>query len=497
MPASILRAVIETQSAAAEAKLKSFGSQLDSTAKRGSGILSKFSAVGVASFAAVGTAAIAFAGSSIKAFMESEKALTNLNTTLSNSPALAGATTEAFEKQAEALLNLTGISDEAIINADAILGRYGLTEQQLQSLIPVVLDFAVATGQDATAAAEGIGKALLGSTKALKTIGVEFKATGDRGKDVATVMGLVEGKVGGMAEAMGDTAAGKLNILNEQFDNVQETIGGALIPILSGLTDALGPVIEVFGEVSKAIEPLIKLLGEGLGKAAQLFVLQFKPITMALDFFGDHAAAISNFFIEEFINPVITGLNAMLNAIDSALGPFINFPDIPELKTLATDVHTVGANARTAAGHVGQYASVVGDVPGLTDPASDSTKTFGSYLGVVASSARDASFMVNAYLNNLANLAATPVPIFGQPSRRQHGGPVEGGVPYIVGERGPELFVPRSGGRIVPNGQGGAPSDGSNMTVNVYVQGDVNGIDEFKRKVQGVVTEAFARAMRR
>jgi phage-related minor tail protein len=31
------------------------------------------------------------------------------------------------------------------------------------------------------------------------------------------------------------------------------------------------------------------------------------------------------------------------------------------------------------------------------------------------------------------------------------GGPVSGGSPYIVGERGPELFVPSNSGAIVPN----------------------------------------------
>jgi hypothetical protein len=35
---------------------------------------------------------------------------------------------------------------------------------------------------------------------------------------------------------------------------------------------------------------------------------------------------------------------------------------------------------------------------------------------------------------------------------RANGGPVAGGTPYLVGERGPELFVPNSSGMIVPNG---------------------------------------------
>lgn len=40
------------------------------------------------------------------------------------------------------------------------------------------------------------------------------------------------------------------------------------------------------------------------------------------------------------------------------------------------------------------------------------------------------------------------------PVHRQHGGHVTARRPYIVGERGPELFVPSGGGTIVPNGRG-------------------------------------------
>ena len=37
------------------------------------------------------------------------------------------------------------------------------------------------------------------------------------------------------------------------------------------------------------------------------------------------------------------------------------------------------------------------------------------------------------------------------PQPRATGGPVTAGQPYLVGERGPELFVPAGNGRIVPN----------------------------------------------
>ena len=43
------------------------------------------------------------------------------------------------------------------------------------------------------------------------------------------------------------------------------------------------------------------------------------------------------------------------------------------------------------------------------------------------------------------------------------GGPVMGGSAYVVGEKGPELFVPRQSGQIIPNGA----RMGSSVTINI------------------------------
>lgn len=52
-------------------------------------------------------------------------------------------------------------------------------------------------------------------------------------------------------------------------------------------------------------------------------------------------------------------------------------------------------------------------------------------------------------------------------NRRAGGGAVTAGVPYVVGEHGEELFVPKQSGRIVPHGAFAAASGGSNITINV------------------------------
>jgi len=71
---------------------------------------------------------------------------------------------------------------------------------------------------------------------------------------------------------------------------------------------------------------------------------------------------------------------------------------------------------------------------------------------------------------------------------RAAGGPVSGGSPYIVGERGPELFVPGSSGSIVPNGRMGGMQIGQ-LTVQYNAmnggQQDYEGFVMFLEQIAG------------
>ena len=57
---------------------------------------------------------------------------------------------------------------------------------------------------------------------------------------------------------------------------------------------------------------------------------------------------------------------------------------------------------------------------------------------------------------------------------RQHGGPVTGGRPYVVGEAGPELFMPSGSGQILASGQGPGSTlreiDKASREGNVYAR---------------------------
>ncbi|MCC2632115.1 MAG: putative Phage tail length tape measure protein, partial [Ramlibacter sp.] len=59
---------------------------------------------------------------------------------------------------------------------------------------------------------------------------------------------------------------------------------------------------------------------------------------------------------------------------------------------------------------------------------------------------------------------------------RAEGGPVAAGVPYMVGERGPELFTPRTAGAIVPNHALGSGKD--NITIVNQTTGRIDRVQE-------------------
>jgi|TARA_R110000796_G_scaffold206722_1_gene323042 tape measure domain-containing protein len=56
---------------------------------------------------------------------------------------------------------------------------------------------------------------------------------------------------------------------------------------------------------------------------------------------------------------------------------------------------------------------------------------------------------------------------------RAQGGPVQGGTPYMVGEKGPELFVPNSSGQITPNNKLG----GGGTVNNTYITNSISAVD--------------------
>jgi len=92
------------------------------------------------------------------------------------------------------------------------------------------------------------------------------------------------------------------------------------------------------------------------------------------------------------------------------------------------------------------------------------------------------------FLGSLLTIASAA---FGAPGRAT-GGPVSPGQAYLVGERGPELFVPTASGRVETGGGRGSV----NITVNVNAPADASPMFMAKsgRQVARAVRQALMRA---
>ena len=71
---------------------------------------------------------------------------------------------------------------------------------------------------------------------------------------------------------------------------------------------------------------------------------------------------------------------------------------------------------------------------------------------------------------------------------RAMGGPVNAGTTYMVGERGPELFVPNTSGTIVPNNR----ISGQGTVINLTVNGAIDG-ESTARQIVRILNESQAR----
>jgi hypothetical protein len=210
---------------------------------------------------AIANKVIDFGKDSVKAFSEAQESQERLEDAFKRFPKLADTNIGKLQDLNSQLALKTKFDDDAFASGQAVLAQFGLTGKQLESLTPLLADYAAKTGQDIPGAAGTLGKAFLGNTKALKELGISYHSTGDKAKDVTNITALLRKQVGGFAEQQGKTAAGQAAILGNQFGELQETVGSKLLPVLMTLAKILLGVIDFISKNAKVLGPLAAAIG--------------------------------------------------------------------------------------------------------------------------------------------------------------------------------------------------------------------------------------------
>ena len=398
--------------------------------------VAKFGKAAGAAFAVAGAAALAYGAVLLKQGVESaiadEAAQAKLATTLQNVTNATDAQIKAVEDQILKTSLLTGKTDDELRPSFERFVRATKDSEQALKLQQVALDVSAGSGKSLEAVTNAMAKAAEGNTGALSKLGVGLTAAQLKTMDLDAITKSLAATFGGQAAQQADTFQGKMARLKVAFDEGKETIGSFVL-------DAITPMIDtVVNKVIPAISTFINSIGgtDGLKgtfeNVIEIIVSIFAPILEGLKFAFDQIkdAVVGNKeqfialfkFLKDFVAPFMgTTLKLAIQGIGIALGVVINV-----VGTLISGFQTL----------FGIINSVVGAIRSL--------------ISLVAN---------NAAVKGIAGAISSAFGGF-----RANGGSVTAGTPYVVGEKGAELFVPNSSGTIVPNGAMGGTT--INLTVN-------------------------------
>lgn len=256
-------------------------------------------------FAGAGAGAVAFGKASVTAFADAQTQQAKLDQAFRKFPQLAGKNAEGLRKLNSQLMRKTKFDDDATASGQAVLAQFGLTEDQLKKMTPLLQDYASRTGKDLPTAAQDLGKAIMGQGRALKAIGLDFKDTGSAAGNFDQLMGGLRDKVGGFANNEGKTAAGRLAILQNQFGELQEKVGEKLLPILVKLASWLVedgiPFLERFGRGCQKIGAALQDAWQKTETFREIVAAAFRVVVTVGDAMKDALVGAFRTIVDKFL----------------------------------------------------------------------------------------------------------------------------------------------------------------------------------------------------
>jgi hypothetical protein len=217
-----------------------------------------FSALKVGAVAAAG-AVIAGLGEATKAASEHEVGVAKLAQAYKD----AGVPTDDMKKSLEELdasSRRTGQSAEDNIAAYTKLIAATHSSATAHKELATAQDLAAFKGISVADAAQLITQASVGNTRAVKELGIATKDTSGHQLSATAIMAKLTAAVHGQADAMGDTAAGKMARYKESLDQTKIAVGEALLPALQKLLNILQPIFTWLSrntEIVKLLTPFI------------------------------------------------------------------------------------------------------------------------------------------------------------------------------------------------------------------------------------------------
>ena len=440
MVASIPLNVVISAQDEASGVVGGFGNSLESA----KGSILALGAAAAAVFAAVSTEI----KDATAAAEEHQNTQAQLAAVIKSTGGASGETVDQINALAESLQKSSGYSADQIEQVDTMLiGMKTLGTDVVPGATQAILDFAARTGQDAVSAAQVLGKALgdpklaLGAltrehiilTQAQQDAIKSFVAVGDTAGAQKAIIDAMNSTVGGAAEQT-QTMAFQQRLLNSEMENMQETIGNALLPIFTALLAKMEPIIQAIVSWTQEHPKLTAALLIGAAAISGLIVVLTALAGVVL---------LVNIVMSPITLIILAIVAAIVLLVAAAYEIETHWSAISAFfKGLWDEIKTIFNEAITAI--VAFFQPLVNIVQTIADGISKVASGIGSVAGAVGGAVSGA---VHAIIPHAA------------------GGSVIPGQTYLVGENGPELFQSGGSGFITPNHQLAAAGGG--VTINI------------------------------
>lgn len=349
----------------------------------------------------------------------------------------------------------------------------------------------------------------------------------------------------GIQERFGGATENVINNLSTSFSNAKIALQGVAFEFGQGLSPTLKEAVNGFTDLVNNNKETIGALGQLAGTTLKLLVdalnLVLKAIGKVIDFFKEFTKVVIDTVksVTDFKNKVVNQFDSMKKGIgnkmkgvkDTIVGFFKDTSDevvgnsivpdmvddvIAEFVRMSREVEKQTVPRKFIEGFV--TAGGVFDVLEETRRAGE--RAFGGLADAITDFVMTGKFnfkdFANSVIRDLVRIAAQAaitfaikkaLQAFGGPAGGflagflAEGGTAQAGKAYVVGERGPELFVPRSTGTVVPN-DAMANTVGGEVNVNFNINAvDAASFDELlisrKNLIVGTIQQAFRQQGRR
>lgn len=257
-------------------------------------------------------------GSQLTAYQEQERAMMSLTQAMKSAGIYTEEAYESLISYSTQLQQSTIYGDELTIQTMAQLTAMGLTTNQLKEATLQAANLASIMGTDLSGAVRVMGDLFAGDATMINRYIKGLDETILKSGDLDKILKMLNERIGGQAEALGNSGYGATvkftNAIGDLQENAGELISNGIGPIVKLLSDLTNKV----NSLSPSLSGIIGLTASGTAAFVTLRVTGILPAVSSIQLFGTALTGLRLAMIKTGIGALVVGLGYALSELAKA-----------------------------------------------------------------------------------------------------------------------------------------------------------------------------------